>query len=235
MADKNPHRSGERIIFSWSGGKDSALALSRLIADRRCSVVGLVTTVTAGCDRTAIHGVRRILLQQQAAVLDLPLVEIMIAPESSNEQYESAWAATLRTLPPAMADATCVAFGDIHLEDVRSYREALLRSVGFASRFPLWGEPTAELAGEVLSSGIVARVLCVDTTLLDPAFSGRSYDATFLNGLPEDVDPCGERGEFHTFVSMAPGFRTPVRYEIGEVVLREDRFACCDLTPAGAD
>lgn len=219
------------ILFSWSGGKDSALALARVLSDASLRVVGLLTTVTSGYDRVSIHGVRRALLRSQADALGLPLHEIVIEPASSNDMYEAAWTAALETLPTVMADADRIAFGDIFLEDVRTYRESMMRSFGFDSVFPLWGESTTSLAQEMISSELAARVVCVDTSVLDASFAGRSYDAAFLAELPPHVDPCGERGEFHTFVSAAPGFRFTIAYDVGETVLREERFAYCDLAP----
>jgi uncharacterized protein (TIGR00290 family) len=222
------------VILSWSGGKDSALALARLRADPHVEVVGLLTTVTAGYDRVSIHGVRRSLLHAQAEALALPLQEVTLAPESSNEAYDAALAGALRELRARMPDVKRLAFGDIFLEDVRKYREERVQALGFGALFPLWGESTRDLAAEVFASGIVARLVCVDTQALPAAFAGRTYDAALLADVPADVDPCGERGEFHTFVSAGPGFRHPVPYTVGEVVLRMDRFAFCDLVPSDA-
>lgn len=224
----NVTRAGP-ILLSWSGGKDSALALARLRGDPGVEVIGLLTTVTTGYERISIHGVRRVLLHEQAAALGLPVIEIAIAPQSSNEAYERAWADALGGLPRELADARHVAFGDIFLEDVRSYRELMTRSLGFEAVFPLWGEDTRALAKEVVAGGFAARVVCVDTEQLSPEFAGRSYDAAFLAELPAAVDPCGERGEFHTFVLDGPAFAAAVRCHVGATVLREDRFAYTDL------
>ena len=220
------------MILSWSGGKDSALALDRLRADPRIEVVGLLTTVTAGYDRVSIHGVRRSLLHAQASALALPLQEVTLAPESSNHAYDAALAGALGELRARMPQVTRLAFGDIFLEDVRQYREERVEALGFGALFPLWGESTSELAREVFAREIVARLVCVDTQVLPAAFAGRPYDAALLAELPAGVDPCGERGEFHTFVSAGPGFRHPVPYAVGEVVVRMERFAFCDLLPA---
>lgn len=224
----------EPLLLSWSGGKDSALALARLLRNPAFRVVGLLTTVTTEYDRISIHGVRRTLLLRQADALGLPVHEIEIAPRSSNESYEAAWKGSLRALPGEMAEARCIAFGDIFLEDVRRYREAMVHPLGYRTEFPLWGESTGSLANEVVDSGFEARVVCVDTHVMDASHAGRAYDAGFIARLPLSVDPCGERGEFHTFVSAGPGFRSPVGYTVGETVLREDRFAYCDLAPDGA-
>jgi uncharacterized protein (TIGR00290 family) len=221
------------VVLSWSGGKDSALALSRLRADPRMEVVGLLTTVTAGYQRVSIHGVRRSLLHAQAEALALPLQEVTLAPESSNQAYDAALADALGELRARMPEVKRLAFGDIFLEDVRQYREERVEALGFGATFPLWGESTRDLAREVFASGIAARLVCVDTQVLSADFAGRRYDAALLEELPAGVDPCGERGEFHTFVSAGPGFRRPVSYSVGEVVLRDERFAFCDLLPAG--
>ena len=224
----------EPIVLSWSGGKDSALALARLRSDPGLEVVALLTTVTAGYDRVSVHGVRRALLEAQAAALGLPVHQVTIPPESSNQAYEAAMAAALGRLRERLPAVRRLAFGDIFLEDVRRYREEQVAALGFGALFPLWGEPTDALAREVLEIGFAARLVCVDTRALPAAFAGRGYDAALLAELPAGIDPCGERGEFHTFVSAGPGFRRPVRYRVGEVVLRAERFAFCDLVPLDA-
>jgi uncharacterized protein (TIGR00290 family) len=225
MTDREP------LILSWSGGKDSALALARLRESDAVEVVGLMTTVTAGYDRVSIHGVRRALLHAQAASLGLPLHEVTLQPQSSNEAYERATADALAVVRERAPQVRRLAFGDIFLEDVRQYRENLVGGLGYGAVFPLWGEAPAELAEEVIGRGIAARLVCVDTQQLSASFAGRTYDAALLADLPAGVDVCGERGEFHTFVSDGPGFREPVGYETGEVVLRDERFAYCDLLP----
>jgi uncharacterized protein (TIGR00290 family) len=222
----------EPIILSWSGGKDSALALARLRTDPRVRIVGLLTTVTAEYDRVSIHGVRRSLLHAQAAALGVPVHEVTLRPESSNDAYDAALAAALGELRARRPEVRRVAFGDIFLRDVRQYREERIAALGFDGIFPLWGEPPADLAREVIACGIRARLVCVDTQALSADFAGRTYDADLLAELPAGTDPCGENGEFHTFVSAGPGFRAPVSYTVGEVVMRGDRFAFCDLLPA---
>jgi uncharacterized protein (TIGR00290 family) len=221
----------EPIILSWSGGKDSALALARLRADPRMQITGLLTTVTAGYDRVSIHGVRRSLLHAQAAALGLPVHEVTLQPESSNAAYDAALARALGEIRERQPAVRRVAFGDIFLQDVRQYREDRIATLGFDGIFPLWGEPTDALAREVMACGIRARLVCVDTHALSAAFAGRAYDDALLADLSISIDPCGENGEFHTFVSDGPGFRAPVPYEVGEVVMRGDRFAYCDLFP----
>lgn len=224
----------EPIVLSWSGGKDSALALARLREDPAVEVVALLTTVTAEYDRISIHGVRRALLHAQASALGLPVLEVTLAPRSSNEAYERATADALAQVREQMPQVRRLAFGDIFLEDVRRYREELVGGLGFGSRFPLWGEPSEALAEEVIDRGIAARLVCVDTHALSAAFAGRAYERDLLAELPAGIDPCGERGEFHTFVSAGPGFAAPIPYRVGEVVLRDERFAYCDLIPADA-
>ncbi|HLM66864.1 MAG TPA: hypothetical protein VK358_05010 [Longimicrobium sp.] len=225
MTDREP------LVLSWSGGKDSALALARLRETEGVEVVGLMTTVTAGYDRVSIHGVRRSLLHAQAAALGLPVHEVTLQPQSSNQAYERATADALAVVRERTPGVRRLAFGDIFLEDVRQYRETLAGGLGFGSMFPLWGEAPRDLADEVIGRGIAARLVCVDTQQLAASFAGREYDAALLADLPAGVDPCGERGEFHTFVSDGPGFREPVRYVTGEVVLRDERFDYCDLLP----
>lgn len=163
--------------------------------------------------------------------LGLPLYEVTLQPQSSNEAYERALGEALGSLRERMPEVRRLAFGDIFLADVRQYREDLAHSFGFGSVFPLWDEPSRILAEEVLGRQIVARLVCVDPEVLPADYAGRAYGATLLNELPSSVDPCGERGEFHTFVSAGPGFRSPVPYSIGETILREERFAFCNLLP----
>jgi len=217
------------IVLSWSGGKDSALALAALRSTPAYEVVALLTTVTTTYDRISIHGVRRALLAAQQRSIGLPLHEIVLEPQCSNEAYDAAVAQALSEVRARYPAVRRVAYGDLFLEDVRRYREERLEPLGFEGLFPLWHQPTAVLAREFVSRGFEARLVCVDTTQLDARFAGRAFDASLLNDLPPTVDPCGERGEFHTFVSAGPGFSTPVAYDVGEVVLRDGRFAYCDL------
>ncbi|HEX8903356.1 MAG TPA: hypothetical protein VF771_00790, partial [Longimicrobiaceae bacterium] len=193
----------------------------------------LLTSVTAEYERIAIHGVRRELLRAQADALGLPLHEFELRPQCSNDDYEAALAAALAQVRGRFGAAR-IAFGDLFLEDVRRYREERVAPLGFEPVFPLWGRDTAALAREFVARGFAARLVCVDTTQLDAAFAGRAYDAALLDELPAAVDPCGERGEFHTFVTFGPGFRAPVPCDIGEVVLRGGRFAYCDLLAPAA-
>lgn len=226
--------SPEPILLSWSGGKDSALALRALRADPAVHVVELLTSVTEGYDRVSIHGVRRSLLHEQAAALGVTLREVRIPQTCSNQQYETAMQAALDAARAAHPGLRRVAFGDLFLADVRAYREERLAGAGMEGVFPLWGAPTAELARRFVRDGFRARLVCVDTEQLDAAFCGRGFDDRLLAELPDDVDPCGERGEFHTFVYDGPGFSRPVPVRPGEVILRDGRFAFCDLLPRAA-
>jgi uncharacterized protein (TIGR00290 family) len=219
----------EPIILSWSGGKDSSLALAALRDDPGVDVVGLLTSVTRGYERISIHGVRRALLDAQVRALALPLYEVVLAPDCSNDAYEAALAHTLDELRQREPQVRRIAYGDLFLEDVRRYREDQLARLDFAGLFPLWDLPTGDLARGFVDRGFEARLVCVDTTQLDRRFAGRAFDHAFLDELPAAVDPCGERGEFHTFVSAGPEFSERIGYRVGEVVLRDDRFAYCDL------
>ena len=221
------------VALSWSGGKDSALALAALRAEPSLDVVALLTSVTLGYDRISIHGVRRSLLRAQARAAGISLHEIVLQPNSSNDLYDQAVAYALDTLRQAHPSLETVAYGDLFLEDVRRYREERLGPLGFVASFPLWGRPTRELAEEFIDRGFEARLVCVDTTQLDGSFAGRAFDRRLIADLPSSVDPCGERGEFHTFVSDGPIFDAPIAYATGDVVLRDDRFAYCDLVPSG--
>ena len=223
----------EPVVLSWSGGKDSSLALAALRADPRVEVVALLTSVTRGYDRVSIHGVRRVLLEEQARSLGIALHQVALEPACSNDAYEAAFRGAADGLRAAHPALRRIAFGDLFLEDVRAYRERLLASAGLEALFPLWGLDTRALAERFVGDGYRARLVCVDTTQLAAEFAGRAFDAALLADLPPSVDPCGERGEFHTFVSDGPVFARPVPYEVGEVVLRDARFAYCDLLAPG--
>ena len=213
------------VALSWSGGKDSALALWTL-RRLRLEPQALITTVTEGYDRISMHGVRRELLERQAEALCLPLVEVVIPPACVNEIYETRMAEAFAAGPLSRAEA--VAFGDLFLEDVRAYREERLEAGGKRGLFPLWGRNTAELAREFLDAGFQATLVCVDPQALDGSFAGRPYDERLLAELPEGVDPCGENGEFHTFVHAGPIFGEPIAHAQDDVVER-DGFVFCDL------
>jgi len=215
--------------MSWSGGKDSSLALEALRAGDEFEPVALLTSVTRGYDRISIHGVRRALLEEQAQCLGLPLFEVPLEPQSSNDAYEAAFLSALDDVRRTMPGVGHIAFGDLFLEDVRAYRERLIAGSGWTGIFPVWGQATGDLAATFIARGYVAHLVCVDTTQLDASFAGRRFDAAMLADLPESADPCGERGEFHTFVSDGPIFTRPVSLTVGETVLRDGRFAYCDL------
>jgi uncharacterized protein (TIGR00290 family) len=220
----------EPVLLAWSGGKDSTLALERLLDDANVRVAALVTTVTTGYDRIAIHGVRRSILRRQVELLGLPLIEAAIAPQSNNATYEAAFADALaRGRACANARIDAIAFGDLFLADVRAYRESMLARLGWRGRFPLWGENTARLARYFIERGYRAILSCVDTQQLDGAFCGRDFDDALLADLPAGADACGENGEFHTCVSAGPIFRGAIALERGERVLRDGRFQYVDL------
>jgi len=221
----------KRVLLSWSGGKDSALALQVLRADPNIEVAGLLTSVTREYERISVHGVRRSLLERQAERLRLPLFTIKLDPVTTNEAYEAAFISALERVRRELPGVTAIAFGDLFLADVRAYRERLLAPTGFEPVFPIWGNDTTQLARRFINDGFVARLVCVDTTQLDGSFADRVFDDSLLADLPPTVDPCGERGEFHTFVSDGPGYDGPVEYTVGETVLRDERFAYCDLIP----
>lgn len=218
------------IALAWSGGKDSSLALATLQADQGVEVVALVTTVTDDYDRISMHGVRRSILEAQVAEIGLPLVEATIPAAASNQIYEEAFALALDSIRLLHPGIRYLAFGDLFLPDVREYRERLLARLDWEPVFPIWGQDTARLAREFIAQGFRAILSCVDTTQLAAEFAGREFDSTLLDELPESVDPCGERGEFHTCVYDGPVFRRPLALERGERVLRDSRFQYCDLT-----
>ncbi|HMI49690.1 MAG TPA: hypothetical protein VK481_13535 [Gemmatimonadaceae bacterium] len=221
----------KRVLLSWSGGKDSALTLQALRADPNVEVAALLTSVTRDYERISVHGVRRALLERQAERLRLPLFTIELDPVTTNDAYEAAFISALDRVRGELPGVTSIAFGDRFLADVRAYRERLLAPTGFEPLFPIWGLDTSELARRFVRDGFVARLVCVDTTQLDGSFAHRIFDESLLADLPAAVDPCGERGEFHTFVSDGPGYESAVEYTVGETVLRDNRFAYCDLIP----
>jgi len=214
---------------AWSGGKDSAFALREILGDRCYRVAALLTTVTAEYDRISMHGVRRTLLRRQAESLGLPLEEVLISPGASNDEYESNMGATLAALRSRVPGLDTVVFGDLFLADIRAYRERMLARIGMRGLFPLWLRNTRALAHDFVQLGFRAVVVCVDAAQLASEFAGREFDADLLRDLPPGVDPCGERGEFHTFVYAGPGLRQPVRHARGAVVVRDGRFVYCDL------
>ncbi|MCW4047460.1 MAG: diphthine--ammonia ligase [Candidatus Bathyarchaeota archaeon] len=220
----------EKAVVLWSGGKDSALALHEILKAGSFEVAALLTTITKDYDRISIHGVRRVLLERQAEALGFPLEEMFIMKGASDVEYERE---LLKLLTEQRTNGVAsVVCGDIFLEDVRQYRERLLEKAGLKSVFPLWNRNTAELALAFLKLGFKAVVTVVDGNVLGKEFAGRDYDEKFLSDLPANVDPCGENGEFHSFVYDGPMFREKIAFKKGEVVLRENRFYYCDLLPA---
>jgi uncharacterized protein (TIGR00290 family) len=214
--------------MSWSSGKDSTMALDVVRRDEDIDVVALLVTMNAAADRVAMHAVRRTLVEAQADRLGLALNVIEIPSPCTNEVYELRMS---EAIDSALADGIeHFVFGDLFLEDVRSYREEKLAGTGISPLFPLWGRPTDTLAQSMIDSGVKAVVTCVDPSHISASFAGRFFDASLLADLPASVDPCGERGEFHTFVFDGPGFSSPIDIEVGEVVER-DGFSFCDLRP----
>lgn len=208
-----------RVLLSWSSGKDSAWALHVLRADPDVELVGLLTTVTEAYDRVAMHGVRRTLLAAQAAAVGLPLHEVWLPSPCPNEVYESRMTEALEAARAQGVEA--VAFGDLFLEDIRAYRESRMAPTGLAPLFPLWGRETAALSREMVAAGLRATLTSVDPRQVAPELVGRDYDASLLDDLPAGVDPCGERGEFHTVVWASPDFSASLPVRTGEVLERE--------------
>ena len=218
-------------MLAWSGGKDSTLALEAMRADPDTHVLGGITAVTPGYDRVSMHGIRRPILRAQSESLDLPIIEAELPIGGSNETYEAAWARALARAASTLGAFTHVAYGDLFLEDVRAYRDAQLARLGLEPLYPIWGQPTDSLAHHFIAQGYEAWLTCVDTTQLDASFAGRRFDASLLADFPASVDPCGERGEFHTFCWAGPMFARDVPVVLGERVTR-DGVAFADLLPA---
>jgi uncharacterized protein (TIGR00290 family) len=217
-----------RILLSWSSGKDSAWSLHVLRQRGEYEVVGLLTTFNEEAGRVAMHAVRRELVERQAAATGLPLWAVTLPWPCSNEQYESLMA---RACARAVAEGIeCIAFGDLFLEDVRVYREKQMKDSGLRPIFPVWGMPTRALAEEMIACGTRAKLTCIDTGKLTRSFAGREFDDALLSDLPAGVDPCGERGEFHSFVYAGPMLNSVVPVRLGEIVVR-DQFVFTDLIP----
>jgi uncharacterized protein (TIGR00290 family) len=214
--------------MSWSSGKDSALALHEVRAEGSVEVAGLLTTVNQEFERVAMHGVRRSLLEAQAAALNLPLHVVELPWPCTNETYEDLMSVAVRRGREAGVEA--MVFGDLFLEDIRRYREKNLEHTGITPLFPLWRQPTDSLAHEMLERGFRALVVCVDAAQAPPEISGRWFDQSLLEALPPSVDPCGENGEFHTVVVDGPGFSNPIEVLVGETVAR-DGFVFTDVIP----
>lgn len=218
----------KRTLLSWSSGKDSAWMLHRLRDDPEVEIVGLLTTLNSDADRVAMHAVRRELLRMQADAAGLPVREIELPWPCTNEDYERIMGeATSRAKSDGV---THIAFGDLFLEDVRKYREDNLKGTGVEPLFPLWGSDTTHLAAEMVRGGLRAYLTCVDPKQLGADFAGREYGAKLLDDLPPGVDPCGENGEFHTFVFEGPMFDRPVNVKPGQIIER-DGFVFADMLP----
>ena len=216
----------KRVALSWSSGKDSAWSLHLLRQDPGIEVVALFTTINQEFDRVAMHAVRRALLELQAEAAGLPLWTVPLPWPCSNEQYE----ARMRELcDRALSEGVqAMAFGDLFLADIRAYREKQLAGTGLEPIFPVWQIPTHKLANDMIRSGLRAKITCVDPKVLPREFAGRDFDAKFLADLPPGIDPCGENGEFHSFVYAGPMFRRPIPVETGDIVER-DGFIFADL------
>jgi uncharacterized protein (TIGR00290 family) len=219
-----------RVAVSWSSGKDSAWTLHLLRQDPTIHVVALFTTLNEQFDRVAMHAVRRELLELQAESLALPLWTVPLPWPCSNEQYEARMTALCQRATSEGVQA--IAFGDLFLTDIRAYREKQLAGTGLEPIFPVWQIPTASLARTMIASGLRAKITCVDPRVLPAEFAGRDFDSQFLTDLPAPIDPCGENGEFHSFVYDAPGFSHPIPVAVGEIIEREG-FVFADLTAHG--
>ena len=209
----------ERIVFCWSGGKDSALALDRTLRDERYEVAALLTTCNEELQRVSMHGVRIALLEAQAQAIGLPLYKVFVSRRSSNEEYGQKMGACLSELKMMHGISAC-AFGDIFLEDLRAWREQNLAQLGLRGVFPIWKLDTRELLREFFSRRFESIVCCVSDAWLDQSMVGRLLDQTFIDALPMQVDPCGENGEFHSFAFAGPIFRQPIGFSIGEKIYR---------------
>jgi len=214
------------VVFSWSGGKDSAMALQVVQREAKYEVVSLLTTVTEGYERISMHGVRNELLRRQAEAIGLPVEEVRIPPQCPNSVYEARMAETVSRFRER--GVLHFAFGDIFLEDLRAYREQKLIRANMTALFPIWKVDTRELAERFVKEGFRAITACIDPRKLDRSFAGRELNASFFRDLPANVDPCGENGEFHTFVFDGPIFHKAIPVRTGEV-LERDNFVFCDL------
>ena len=229
FSPQKPSPQPQRVVLSWSSGKDSAWALHLLRQTAGIEIVALITTFNTAADRVAMHAVRRGLVETQAARAGLPLWSVDLPWPCSNAVYETLMADIFRRA--VQAGVTAVAFGDLFLEDIHEYRERQMAAVGLEPLFPVWRIPTRQLALEMIHGRLKAKVTCVDPSKLDRSFAGRDFDAGFLDSLPSQCDSCGENGEFHTFVYDAPVFAGPVDVQTGEIMER-DGFLFADVLPA---
>ncbi|MHB8743113.1 MAG: Dph6-related ATP pyrophosphatase [Sulfuricaulis sp.] len=220
----------EKVVLSWSGGKDSTMAAYHLIASQKYEIVSLLTTVTEEFDRISMHGVRRELLERQAESLGIPLYKVMIPKDCPNAVYEDRMREGLAEFK--MQGISKVAFGDLFLEDLKQYRDERLAQVGMTGLYPIWMRDTDELVRTFIGLGFKAILACVDTQAIAASFAGREIDHDLLRELPESADPCGENGEYHSFVYDGPIFSKPIACKTGEQVMRMSRFNYCDILPA---
>ncbi|HEY5103311.1 MAG TPA: hypothetical protein VII70_11060 [Steroidobacteraceae bacterium] len=221
--------SKERVVLSWSGGKDSAMAAYHLLAAQKFEIAALLTTVTEDFDRISMHGVRRELLQRQTQSLGIPLQTLLIPKECSNEIYETRLRETL--IGFKAQGISRIAFGDLFLADVKHYRDRLLAQVGMSGLYPIWLRDTDELVRTFIGLGFKAILSCVDTQAISASFAGREIDLQLLHDLPPGADPCGENGEYHSFVYAGPIFKEPISCKAGECIMRTARFNYCDILP----
>ena len=220
----------EKVILSWSGGKDSSMAAYHLLASQKYEIAALLTTVTEEYERISMHGVRRELLLRQAESLGIPLHQVMIPRDCSNEIYETRMRAALDHF--RAQGISKVAFGDLFLEDLKQYRDERLAQAGMSGLYPIWMRDTDELIRSFIGLGFKAILACVDTQAIDASFAGREIDHALLRDLPESADPCGENGEYHSFVYAGPIFNKAIACTAGERVMRTPRFNYCDIVPA---
>ncbi|MGO1616819.1 MAG: ATP-binding protein [Oceanisphaera sp.] len=218
----------KRILMSWSSGKDSAWALQQLLANPDYEVVGLFTTISEEFDRVAMHGVRTTLLRQQAAAIGLPLTIISLPNPCTNDIYHQRMACFIQQAKTQ--GVTAMAFGDLLLEDVREYREKQLKSANIAAIFPIWGTDTHQLPKQMFAAGLRTIITCLDPNKVPMAWAGKELTPELLANLPNEVDPCGENGEFHTFVFDCPLFKQPIDIKIGDNVSRNG-LIFTDLLP----
>jgi uncharacterized protein (TIGR00290 family) len=219
----------QRVVLSWSGGKDSAMVAYHLLASQKYDIVALLTSVTEDFDRISMHGVRRRLLEEQANALAIPLHVVMIPKDCSNDIYESRMSEAFSHFKHR--GITTIAFGDLFLEDIKQYRDERLAREGMTGIYPIWLRDTDELVRTFIGLGFKAKLCCVDTQAIDASFAGREIDARLLGDLPPNADPCGERGEYHSFVYAGPIFKKPIACRAGETSMRLSRFNYCDILP----
>lgn len=223
----------EKALMSWSGGKDSALALYEVLSHEDLEVTALLTTVTEPYDRVSMHGIRRELLEEQAGLMGFPIEEVMVSSHECTESYEIKMRRVLEK--HKKMGVSKVIFGDTFLEEIRSFREKQLHRISMKAHFPIWNRNTRRLTEALIRMRFRAVITCIDSRALDRRFVGRSLDRRFLADLPDSADPGGENGEYHTFIYDGPLLKRPVRWKFGKVVLRDSRFYYCDLIPKTED